>query len=105
MTALGIGSVVIGLALQDTLGSIAAGITLLFEQPFKKGDWLRVGDLGGKVTDINWRSVRIETIDMVQITIPISSSASRLSAITASRSGPIERKSSSLMPMPTLLTS
>ena len=70
VTALGIGSVVIGLALQDTLGSIAAGITLLFEQPFKKGDWLRVGDLVGKVTDINWRSVRIETIDMVQITIP-----------------------------------
>ncbi|MCT0228186.1 mechanosensitive ion channel family protein [Synechococcus sp. CS-1331] len=70
VTALGIGSVVIGLALQDTLGSIAAGVTLLFEQPFKKGDWLRVGDLVGKVTDINWRSVRIETIDMVQITIP-----------------------------------
>lgn len=70
VTALGVGSVVIGLALQDTLGSLAAGITLLFEQPFKKGDWLKVGDSVGKVTDINWRAVRIETIDNVQITIP-----------------------------------
>lgn len=70
VTALGVGSVVIGLALQDTLGSIAAGIALLFEQPFKKGDWLRVGESEGKVTDINWRAVRIETIDNVQINIP-----------------------------------
>jgi len=70
VAALGVGSVVIGLALQDTLGSIAAGIALLFEQPFKKGDWLKVGESQGKVTDINWRAVRIETIDNVQINIP-----------------------------------
>jgi small-conductance mechanosensitive channel len=70
VAALGVGSVVIGLALQDTLGSIAAGIALLFEQPFKKGDWLKVGESEGKVTDINWRAVRIETIDNVQINIP-----------------------------------
>ena len=70
VAALGVGSVVIGLALQDTLGSIAAGIALLFEQPFKKGDWLKVGVSEGKVTDINWRAVRIETIDNVQINIP-----------------------------------
>lgn len=70
VAALGVGSVVIGLALQDTLGSIAAGIALLFEQPFKKGDWLKVGEAEGKVTDINWRAVRIETIDNVQINIP-----------------------------------
>lgn len=70
VAALGVGSVVIGLALQDTLGSIAAGITLLFEKPFEKGDWLKVGESVGKVTDINWRAVRIETIDNVQIIIP-----------------------------------
>ncbi|MEY4352132.1 MAG: hypothetical protein RLZZ609_373 [Cyanobacteriota bacterium] len=70
VAALGVGSVVIGLALQDTLGSLAAGITLLFEKPFEKGDWLKVGDSEGKVTDINWRAVRIETIDNVQIIIP-----------------------------------
>ena len=70
VAALGVGSVVIGLALQDTLGSVAAGIALLFEQPFQKGDWLKVGESEGKVTDINWRAVRIETIDNVQINIP-----------------------------------
>jgi small-conductance mechanosensitive channel len=70
VAALGVGSVVIGLALQDTLGSIAAGITLLFEKPIEKGDWLKVGDFVGKVTDINSPAVRIETIDNVQIIIP-----------------------------------
>ncbi|MDX2242657.1 MAG: mechanosensitive ion channel family protein [Leptolyngbyaceae cyanobacterium bins.302] len=70
VTALGVGSIVLGLALQDTLGSIVSGIALLFERPFNVGDWLKVGDAIGKVTDINWRAVRLETIDNYQINIP-----------------------------------
>lgn len=57
--ALGVGSVVIGLALQDTLGSVMSGIALLFERPFNVGDWLKIGDTVGQVTDINWRAVRL----------------------------------------------
>jgi len=70
VTALGVGSIVLGLALQDTLGSIVSGIALLFERPFNVGDWLKVGEAIGKVTDINWRAVRLETIDNYQINIP-----------------------------------
>jgi small-conductance mechanosensitive channel len=70
VTALGVGSIVLGLALQDTLGSIVSGIALLFERPFDVGDWLKVGESEGKVTDINWRAVRLETIDNNQINIP-----------------------------------
>lgn len=70
VTALGVGSIVLGLALQDTLGSIVSGIALLFERPFNVGDWLKVGEAVGKVTDINWRAVRLETIDNYQINIP-----------------------------------
>jgi small-conductance mechanosensitive channel/CRP-like cAMP-binding protein len=70
VTALGVGSIVLGLALQDTLGSIVSGIALLFERPFNVGDWLKVGDAVGRVTDINWRAVRLETIDNYQINIP-----------------------------------
>jgi small-conductance mechanosensitive channel len=69
-TALGVGSVVIGLALQDTLGSIMSGITLLLERPFNVGDWLKIGEIEGQVIDINWRSVRILTLQRQVVIIP-----------------------------------
>lgn len=70
ITALGLSSLVIGLALQDTLGSIMSGIALLFERPFAVGDWLRVGELVGQVIDINWRSVRLQTLEREMVIIP-----------------------------------
>jgi len=70
VTALGVSSIVIGLALQDTLGSVMSGIALLFEQPFSVGDWLQVGDLVGQVIDINWRSVRLITFEREMVVIP-----------------------------------
>jgi small-conductance mechanosensitive channel len=60
-TALGISSIVIGLALQNAVGSVLSGLLLLFEQPFDIGDWLQVGDVRGYVTEVNWRSVHIRT--------------------------------------------
>jgi small-conductance mechanosensitive channel len=69
-TALGVSSIVIGLALQDTLGSIMSGIALLFERPFTVGDWIRVGEIVGQVLDMSWRSVRILTLDREMIIIP-----------------------------------
>ena len=68
--ALGVGSIVLGLALQDTLGSIFAGIALLFERPFKEGDWLCLGEIEGKVIDINWRGIRLLTEEQYQVVIP-----------------------------------
>jgi small-conductance mechanosensitive channel len=69
-TALGVSSIVIGLALQDTLGSVTSGIALLFERPFSVGDWLRVGDFVGQVIDINWRAVRLQTLEREMLVIP-----------------------------------
>lgn len=61
LTALGVGSVVIGLALQEPLGNLVSGLMLLFERPLKVGDWVRTGGTMGRVIEINWRSVHIET--------------------------------------------
>lgn len=61
-TALGIGSVVIGLALQDTLGNLFSGIALLFEKPFAIGDVIRVGEQEGIVTEMTWRATWIHDI-------------------------------------------
>ncbi len=70
VTALGVSSIVIGLALQDTLGSVMSGIALLFEQPFTVGDWLQIGDMVGQVIDINWRAVRLQTLEREMVIIP-----------------------------------
>lgn len=71
-TALGVGGVVIGLALQDTLGNLFSGVALLFERPFEIGDWLEVDGKKGKVIEVNWRSVHIMTRDLEQLIVPNS---------------------------------
>ena len=62
LTALGLGSIVIGLALQEPLGNIVSGLMLLLERPLAIGDWIIADGTTGKVIEINWRSVHIESI-------------------------------------------
>jgi len=61
---------VVGLALQDTLGNLFAGIALHTEAPFRVGDWVRVGDRDGKVEQISWRATRLRTWDGDTLTVP-----------------------------------
>lgn len=70
ITALGVSSIVIGLALQDTLGNLFSGITLLFERPFKLGDWINIGGTIGKVTEVNWRAVHLTTRELELLIVP-----------------------------------
>ncbi len=70
LTALGVGSLVIGLALQDSLGNVFSGIALLFEQPIKLGDWIHLETVRGKVVEINWRSVHILTANKDLMVVP-----------------------------------
>lgn len=67
LTALGVGSIVIGLALQNAVGGVISGLLLLFEQPFKIGDWLDTGGVKGRVVEVNWRAVHIQTGSGIQI--------------------------------------
>jgi small-conductance mechanosensitive channel len=59
VTALGVGSLVIGLALQEPLGNLFSGILLTVERPLEVGDWVRVNDTVGRVIEINWRAVHL----------------------------------------------
>jgi small-conductance mechanosensitive channel/CRP-like cAMP-binding protein len=70
LTTFGVGSLVLGLALQDTLGNLFSGLALVFERPLATGDWVQLGDTVGKVRQINWRSVRIVTRELNEITVP-----------------------------------
>ncbi len=65
--ALGVTSIVIGLALQGAVGPVIAGLFLLFEQPFRLGDWLETATATGRVVEVNWRAVHIETGSGLQI--------------------------------------
>ncbi len=60
-TALGIGSIVIGLALQNAVGSVLSGLFLLFEQPFEIGDWILTSEGKGRVIAMNWRATHLDT--------------------------------------------
>ena len=54
--------IVVGLALQDTLGNLFAGIALQADQPFQVGDVIAIGNQGtGVVEAVTWRGVKIRT--------------------------------------------
>lgn len=53
--------IILGLALQDTLGNLFAGISLHADKPFQVGDVITVGKWTGVVDGITWRAVKIRT--------------------------------------------
>jgi small-conductance mechanosensitive channel len=70
LIAPGIAAVIIGLAMQDLLGNIIAGVALQLGKSFGHGDWLVVENRQGEVIEINWRSTRLKTLDDTCIEIP-----------------------------------
>lgn len=54
--------IVVGLALQDTLGNLFAGIALQADQPFQVGDVVTMANQqGGVIESVSWRGVKIRT--------------------------------------------
>lgn len=73
LTALGLGGLVLGLALQEPLGNLFSGIMLLMERPFEVGDEIEVGGTTGVVQEINWRSVHVLSPGGILRVVPNSS--------------------------------
>jgi small-conductance mechanosensitive channel/CRP-like cAMP-binding protein len=63
-------AIILGLAGQNLLGGIIAGVSLQIGRPYKVGDWLQVGDRFAEVMEINWRSTRLRTNDAIYLDIP-----------------------------------
>lgn len=61
LTTSAVGAVVVGFALQDTLGNAFAGLAIQSEKPFKIGDWIRVGEFEGRVAEVTWRATKLRT--------------------------------------------
>jgi small-conductance mechanosensitive channel/CRP-like cAMP-binding protein len=66
-------AIIIGLALQSSLGDVFSGIALNVERPYRVGDWVILDDtLQGKVIETNWRATHILTGNQDVAIIPNS---------------------------------
>jgi small-conductance mechanosensitive channel/CRP-like cAMP-binding protein len=61
LTTSAVSAVVLGFALQDTLGNAFAGLAIQSEKPFHVGHWIRVGDFEGRVAEVTWRATKLRT--------------------------------------------
>ena len=56
-----VGAVVIGFALQDTLGNLFSGLAIQIEKPFRVGQWVTIGGTDGVVMEVTWRATKMRT--------------------------------------------
>lgn len=63
---------IIAFSVQDTLGNILGGLALELDSGFEVGDWIRVDDVSGRVIDVRWRSVSIQTRNWETVIVPNS---------------------------------
>jgi small-conductance mechanosensitive channel/CRP-like cAMP-binding protein len=56
-----VGAVVIGFALQDTLGNLFSGLAIQIEKPFRVGHWVTIAGTEGLVSEVTWRATKIRT--------------------------------------------
>jgi branched-chain amino acid transport system substrate-binding protein len=68
----GLFAMIIGFAIQMNISNLISGIAINLENPFRIGDWVKIGDAEGKVVDITWRSTRIETAENCIFSVPNS---------------------------------
>jgi len=69
----GVLAIVLGLALQSTLGDVLSGLAINIERPFAAGDWITLADqVSGQVMQVNWRATRLKTWSHDMVVIPNS---------------------------------
>jgi small-conductance mechanosensitive channel len=77
LASLGVGSVAVALALQDTLSNFFSGIYILIDEPIRPGDFLQIeGGVEGIVAKIGWRSTHVRQLSNNTVVIPNSKLAS-----------------------------
>ncbi len=72
VTALGAAGITAGLGLQASISQFASGIQILFNHPFKSGDFIDIGSVSGKVQEIKMMYTALITNDNKRVIIPNS---------------------------------
>lgn len=70
LAGLGIGGLALALASKDLAANLFGFVTIIFDRPFRVGDWVKVKDIEGTVEEIGFRSMRIRTFYNSLITVP-----------------------------------
>ena len=73
VASLGVTGVVLGFAFKESLGSLAAGLMIALNHPFKVGDYVIAGGSEGVVTELNMMATVIATADNKKVTVPNNS--------------------------------
>jgi small-conductance mechanosensitive channel/CRP-like cAMP-binding protein len=73
LAASGVIAIVLGLALQSTLGDVFSGVVLNLSKPYQPGDWIILdGGPSGRVVETNWRATLLLTLSNDLAVIPNS---------------------------------
>lgn len=70
LAGLGILGLAVGLAAQDSLSNLVAGLTILWDRPFRIGDNVTISETFGKVQQIGLRTTRIRTVEQLDAILP-----------------------------------
>jgi MscS family membrane protein len=70
LAGVSIGGIAFALAAQSTVENLFGGVTIFADRPFRVGDEIRFGGMGGKVEAIGPRSTRIRGADGTVTTVP-----------------------------------
>jgi small-conductance mechanosensitive channel len=68
--SLGLATIALGFALQDIVSNLAAGVVLLLEHPFTRGDYIAVNGTEGTVEDIRVRATQLRSPDGQRVLVP-----------------------------------
>jgi len=63
---------VLAISMQDTLGNLLGGLALQMDNSLEIGDWIKIDDLSGQVTDIQWRYTALLTRNGEKVVVPNS---------------------------------
>lgn len=70
LAGLGIGGLAFALAAQDTIANVFGSVVVAVDQPFRLGDFVKIGAHEGSVEEIGLRSTRLRTPARTLVTIP-----------------------------------
>jgi small-conductance mechanosensitive channel/CRP-like cAMP-binding protein len=82
---------VVGLALQDNLGNLFAGLALHLEKSIQVGDAIRIGDTIGVVAKLSWRALSVRTLLGSTIVVPNGAAARERIEVFSRGPGPSGR--------------
>ena len=85
--AMGVGSIVLGFALQEFLGNLLSGLGLLSAHKFGVGDWIVVDGSPARVLEMDWRTVTLAKGDTRLVVA--NSTLAKGNLVLAARSGDV----------------